>query len=81
MCVLKGKLGFSDTVFEEEANPRSKIIVISDIMIGPLKHGMAGCQKWNVPNYWKIKKYVEAASKFNRVSCKNCYICDNYKDC
>ena len=49
-CVcLKEKLGFSDTVFEEEANPRSEIIVISDVMIGPLKFGMAGRRKWNVP--------------------------------
>ena len=77
-CVcLKEKV----TVFEEEANPQSEIIVISDVMIGPLKCGMAGRGKWNVPNYWKIKKYVETVSKFDRVSCKNRCICDKYKDC
>ena len=81
-CVcLKEKLGFSDTVFEEEANPQSEIIVISDVMIGSLKCGMAGRRKWNVPNYWKIKKFIEADSKFDRVSCKNRYTCDKYKDC
>ena len=42
---LKEKLGFSDTVFEEETNPRSEIIVISDVIIGPLKCGMAGRRK------------------------------------
>ena len=78
---LKEKLGFSDTIFEEKANPSSETIVISNVLIGPLKCRMAGHQKWNVPNYWKIKKYIEAASKFDRVSCRNRYICDKYKDC
>ena len=80
-CVcLKEKHGFSDRVFEEEANPRSEIIVISDVMIGAIKCGMAGRRKYNVPSYWKIKKYIEAASKFDRVSCKNRYICDKHKE-
>ena len=74
------KLGFSDTVFEEEGNPQSEITVISDVMTGPLECGMDGCQR-NVPNYWKIKKYIGAASKSDRVSCENRYICDKYKDC
>ena len=40
-CVcLKEKLGFSDIVFEEEANPRSEIIVVSDVMIGTIKTEM-----------------------------------------
>ena len=77
-CVcLKEKLGFSDIVFEEEANPRSEIIVVSDVMIGTIKTEMTDRQKWNVPNYWKIKKYIEAASKLDKVSCKKRYICDN----
>ena len=77
-CVwLKEKLGFSDTVLEEEVSPRSEIIVVSDIKIGTIKCEMAGRQKWNVANYWIIKKSIEAASKFDRVSCKNHYICDN----
>ena len=81
-CVcLKEKLGFSDTVLEGEANPLSEIIVVSDVMIGSLKSGMAGRPKWNVRNNWKIKIYSEVASKFDRVSCKNLYICDKYKDC
>ena len=53
---LKEKLGFSDTVFEEEANPRFKAIAVLDVMIDPLKWEMAGRQKLNVPNYLKIKK-------------------------
>ena len=76
MC-LKEKLGFSDTVFEEEAKPRSEIIVVLNVMIGTIKCEMTGRRKWNVPNYWKLKKYIEAASKFDKVSCKNRYICSN----
>ena len=34
---LKEKLGFSDTAFAEEANPRSEISVVSDVVIDPLK--------------------------------------------
>ena len=75
-CVcLKEKV----TVFEEEVNPQSEIIVISDVMIGPLKCGMAGRGKWNVPNYWKIKKYIEAVSSLIEYLAKTVVFVTNIK--
>ena len=80
-CVcLKEKLGFSNTELEEQANPKSEIIVLSDVMFGPLDCTMVGRRKWKVPNYFKIKKFIEAASKYDRIACKNRYICNKYKD-